>query len=250
MKRKARESMRGKHPPVLGVGAVYLLIALVISYFTTELLGIDDLYATTYDALIKGVMPDVWSLAQTIPPMANLISAALEIIGAVIAAGFASYCLKLSRGQETSVKDLFDGFTIFFKVIWLNIVMGVLVLLWSLLLIVPGIIAGYRYSQALYILLDNPDMPVLACIGASKQIMRGHKAELFVLNLSFIGWSIVSEIIAITIMILIGMTGVKLAVAIPILNIWLMPYVSTTYAVYYGQLSKNHTGGDYQGGEL
>ena len=96
---------------------------------------------------------------------------------------------------------------------------GIFIALWSLLFIVPGIIAMYRYRMAYYILLDDPDKGPLQCIRESKELMRGHKKELFFLDLSFIGWEFLITISA------------------GILGIWILPYIYTTYAMYYNDLA-------------
>ena len=68
------------------------------------------------------------------------------------------------------------------------------IMLWSLLLVVPGVIAAYRYSQAFYILADDPRKSPHQCIEESKQMTMGNKMALFLLDLSFIGWIILAQI--------------------------------------------------------
>ena len=102
--------------------------------------------------------------------------------------------------------------------ILLNIVEGILIFLWSLLLVVPGIIAAYRYRLALYILIDHPEKTVIQCIRESKEMMRGHKAELFRLDLSMIGWLL-------------------LDMFVPFAAVWTAPYTNTVWALYYEALS-------------
>lgn len=94
--------------------------------------------------------------------------------------------------------------------------MGIFIALWSLLLVVPGIIAAYRYRMALFLLLDNPEKSALACISESKRMMTGRKAELFVMDLSFIGWYILE--------------------IIPFVSIWVTPYTQLSYVIYYEAL--------------
>ncbi len=137
--------------------------------------------------------------------------------------GYMSYCLNASRNRDAKLKDIFDGFAFFLKVIWLTIIQSVFVFLWSLLLIVPGIIAAYRYRQSFYIMFDNPDMSALDCIRKSKALMVGKKLELFVLDLSFIGWAFLSSL-------------VQSYIVLPVVNIWLEPYRGITYANFYNAL--------------
>ncbi len=76
----------------------------------------------------------------------------------------------------------------YFNVALAQLLRSVYILLWSLLLIVPGIIKGYSYSMAPYILADNPNLSPSRAITLSRQMMDGNKADLWVLHLSFLGW--------------------------------------------------------------
>jgi uncharacterized membrane protein len=95
------------------------------------------------------------------------------------------------------------------------------VTLWSCLLFIPGIIAAYRYSQAIYILVDDPTKSPMQCLRESKHMMRGHKMELFKLNMSFFGWYLLGAL-------------PTLGYA---LQVWTLPYMSLTYALYYERLA-------------
>ena len=92
--------------------------------------------------------------------------------------------------------------------------------LWSLLLIVPGVIAAYRYSQALYILLDDPAKSPIQCLRESKGMMVGHKQELFMLDLSLLGWYLLGMIPY------IGYAA----------QVWTIPYTSMVKTLYYEKL--------------
>ena len=98
--------------------------------------------------------------------------------------------LQVSRSKEVpSVESLFyvyrDNFLKSFLVVFL---MFLFVSLWTLLLIIPGIIMAYAYSMAVYVANDNPELSAMDAIRKSRELMRGHKWDLFVLDLSFIGW--------------------------------------------------------------
>ena len=103
----------------------------------------------------------------------------------------------------------------------------IFVFLWSLLFIIPGIIAGYRYRFALYNLCENPEMGVMEALNMSKAQTWGHKWELFVLDLSFIGWNL-----------LCGLT-------LGILSIWITPYIQQTDIGYFEAI-KQMSGVGYQ----
>lgn len=97
--------------------------------------------------------------------------------------------------------------------------MSLFVFLWSLLLIIPGIIKVISYSQAFYIKTENPQMSPMECLRASEDLMRNNKMEYFVLQLSFIGWFILC-------VLTFGLGF-----------IYVLPYHSVTNAMYYRHLS-------------
>lgn len=96
--------------------------------------------------------------------------------------------LKLVKGEGVSITDMFKGFNMPIKAILVNILVTVFTALWSLLFVIPGIIKSLSYFAAPYILAENPEMSVLDAITKSRQMMDGHKADLFILQLSFFFW--------------------------------------------------------------
>lgn len=143
------------------------------------------------------------------------------IIVGPIALGIVSFFLKLNSNQGPKVGNLFDGFKSFFvSSSILEFFICLFTFLWSLLLIVPGIIALLRYSQAFYILFENPEIGALEAIKQSKKMMQGQKGKLFLLLLSFIGWFILSLITC----------GIGF--------FWLGPYMAATLAHFYVNLKE------------
>ena len=213
LKQRARESMRGKKPSVYLVSFVFIIINYILSNLnlTIQMDGMD------IESMMEAMMAGRDIVAQDLGLWGSIILLAVSLMSTVISAGYAWYCLQISRGVQAGTGDLFDAFGIFFKVIWLNIVMGFFIFLWSLLLIVPGIIAGYRYSMSLFVLLEDPDKGVMQCIRESKAMTCGYKGKLFVLDLSFIGW--------------------QLLTIVPFVSIFVSPYVMITMANYYNTLS-------------
>ena len=102
--------------------------------------------------------------------------------------GLTIFFLALFRGHDVDAFDIFLGFEKFGKALGLLLYIGLFTFLWSLLFIIPGIIASIRYSQAFYILADDPTKGIKQCVEESKSMMRGNKAKYFWLTLSFIGW--------------------------------------------------------------
>ena len=97
-----------------------------------------------------------------------------------------------SSRERSEYAVLFDGFSFTGKIIALNIVINLFVFLWSMLFVVPGFIAYYRYRFALYNLYENPDMDIMEALNLSKRQTQGYKMELFKLDLSYMGWILLS----------------------------------------------------------
>lgn len=166
--------------------------------------------------LLYYVIAYVIGLLTLIPIIGWL--AGLLVTGA-LSYGLFSFYLTLSRNTVPSTAELFSGFQRFVPTFILFILMAIFTFLWSLLLIIPGIIAMFRYSQAYYILKDNPQISGLEAINRSKAMMVGHKGRLFVLGLTFIGWFLLG-----TITFGIGM-------------LWVAPYFYTALGHFHNDLS-------------
>ena len=134
--------------------------------------------------------------------------------------GFYKYFLNVKRNEPVTLETLFDGFKRFIASFLLILLMTIFIILWSLLLIVPGFIAALSYSQAIFILIDNPEMTAMDAIKKSKELMRGHRWEFFVTLLSFIGWALL------------------VVLTIGIGYFWLAPYISVTLANFYDELKE------------
>ncbi len=132
--------------------------------------------------------------------------------------GLMNFYLLMSRREQPQTESLFSGFSRFVDTFLLCLLMGIFVFLWTLLLIVPGIIAYFRYSQAYYILRDNPGISALEAIRRSKALMIGNKGRLFVLLLTFIGWAILATITC----------GIG--------YLWLAPYTYTAMGHFHNDL--------------
>ena len=115
------------------------------------------------------------------------------IIGGPMAYGLNYVFLKQARdGEDMQMGDLFKGFSDDFGgTLLLGLLMDIFIMLWALLLIIPGIIMAYAYSMAFNIKVDNPELGWHECLKESKRIMKGNKWRLFCLDLSFIGWAFV-----------------------------------------------------------
>ena len=142
---------------------------------------------------------------------------ALRIMSYMVSVGFVIFALHISRDEKAEFGNLFDGFGLFFRVLWLGILEGLLIFLWSLLLFIPGIVKAYAYSMVYYVKADHPEYGWRECLDESQRLMTGHKWEKFVLDLSFLGWAMLSAMFA------------------PV-SIWLDPYRAITNAGFYNRL--------------
>ena len=115
------------------------------------------------------------------------------ILGA-ISLGLAVFQLSFLRKRDINPSYIFSGFEFYFKATGLYLVELLFVTLWSFLFVIPGFIALYKYSMAFYILADDPQKGIMQCIRESKEMMKGNKAKLFLLELSFIGWFLLASI--------------------------------------------------------
>ena len=154
-------------------------------------------------------------------PISGIVSLAQFVIGGSVSIGHNRFCLKLVDGEEARFEDLFSGFDIFGNAFVLNLLITLKVLAWSLLFVIPGIVAAYRYSMATYIMAENPGMQATDAIERSKALMDGRKGDLFCLDLSFIGWGLLAILTA----------GIG--------NLWLMPYMTVSRAAFYRSLPRS-----------
>ena len=129
-------------------------------------------------------------LISVIVSMISAVPVAGMILGPGLSMGMILVYLNMTYGKAPVVEDALGGARFLGKAWWLNFLIGFFTMLWSLLFYIPGIIAALRYSLAFYVLADNPHMTAREALNESKRLMQGHKMELFVMHLSFIGWYI------------------------------------------------------------
>ena len=153
--------------------------------------------------------------------------------------GLCSFMIGFFRRRESNPAGIFNGFESFPKAFCLFIVQNFFIALWTLLLIVPGIIAAIRYSQAFYVLADNPDKGIMECIEDSKRMMNGNKGKFFCLILSFIGWTILSALPSAFLPVSPGIVGeiIDLVYSIPVF--FMLTYLYVARVVFY-DLASGH----------
>ena len=148
--------------------------------------------------------------------------AALIITGPLMYGAVRVAVTSARKNEKANINNLFVGFKeCLGDAIILEVLTTIFIFLWSLLLIIPGIIKAYSYSMAFYIQQDQPNKDWSYCLNKSKEITKGHKWDLFVLDLSFIGWWIVGLLCL----------GIGL--------LWVRPYYEMTKANFYLELIKD-----------
>lgn len=153
----------------------------------------------------------------------NTINLVHFILGGVIQLGYAQFLLKQYNRANFEVKDLFSQFERFGQAFLQRFLRILYTSLWSLLFIIPGIVKSYAYAMTPFIMAENPEMTASEAITASKEMMDGHKGELFTLDLTFIGWELLCLL------------------TLNIGHLWLNPYKNAAYAVFYKDLTASRT---------
>lgn len=181
--RQAREALTGKWGLAIGTFVVYFILILVVQMI----------------------------------PIAGLIASLL--IGGPMALGIAIFSLSLSRNKDANLNQIFDGFNKFGVSLGAYWLMVLFTFLWSLLLIIPGIIAAISYSMTYYIIADDNTIGSMEAIDKSKKIMYGYKLKYFYLGLRFFGLSLLCIL------------------TLGIGFLWLIPYMQVTLAKFYDDIN-------------
>ncbi len=148
------------------------------------------------------------------------MAAVYFVLGSVVGVGYSRFNLDLvDRQKEPEIGTLFGYFKQWKTIAAASLLQGLYIFLWSLLLVIPGIIAGYSYAMTKYILAEHPELTASEAIGRSKQMMSGNRLRLFCLQFSFIGWDILC------------------ALTLGIGYLWLTPYKKAAEAAFYREVS-------------
>jgi uncharacterized membrane protein len=163
-------------------------------------------------------------LLGLISGVVNIIPFASVILHGPLTLGRVHFYLKISKGEEPLIENLFDGFKRFGDSLVLALLQIIFIFLWALLFIIPGVIAAISYSQAFFIMAENPNIKPMEAIDKSKEMMNGYKWKYVGLGFHFIGWAILC----------LFTLGIGL--------LWLIPYMSTAYTNFYHDVK-----GDFKG---
>ena len=209
-KNMALASLKGKWAPAVVAGIVLMAFVYVIM----------GPYIVTYELTMNQI---------PVNPIFALVALAIYILAMplVFMPLNLGYTYAANRvyveGDSRLTGNMFrDGFGRWGRNVWGMFLVGLFTSLWSLLLIVPGIVKSYAYAMTPYILIDNPELSANQAINLSQKMMKGHKLDLFFLHLSFVGWIFIS----------IFTLGIG--------SLWLNPYIMTTQAAFYQDLKKDN----------
>lgn len=214
----ARKALNGKWIVAVVAGFIASLLGGTISSGSAA----NTNYEFEAEQLQNGIPPEISTVLLGLLGGVAMVAIVLLIIniiiGGAVQLGYASFNLNLMYGRKADIGDVFSQFHRFKEGFVMLFLRGIYTFLWMLLFIVPGIMKGYSYAMTPYILFENPGMTANEAITASKEMMQGHRWQLFCLHFSFIGWSILT------------------AITFGIGNLFLRPYVEAAHAAFYCQL--------------
>ncbi|MBQ6316349.1 MAG: DUF975 family protein [Oscillospiraceae bacterium] len=223
VKLQAKQLIRESQPSMLTAALLYTLLTALIGWLSLRLTGVDT---NTMNEMLQlaseGNSEAVMELMTKATPSAgaSLIDSLLRLAMAVVGVGFSLFVMNSVRRSQPALGNLLDGFGMFPRVLFLIILQIVLIFLWSLLLVIPGIVAAYRYSFAVYVMIDHPEMSAMDCLRESKRLTTGYKRQLFLLDLSFILWFLLT---------MIPIVGY-------IAQVYVTPYMESARVLYYEQI--------------
>ena len=222
-KLQAKQLIRESQPSMLTAALLYTLLTALIGWLSLRLTGVDT---NTMNEMLRlaseGNSEAVMEMMTKATPSAgaSLIDSLLRLAMAVVGVGFSLFVMNSVRRSQPAIGNLLDGFGMFPRVLFLIILQIVFIFLWSLLLVIPGIIAAYRYSFAVYVMIDHPEMSAMDCLRESKRLTTGYKRQLFLLDLSFIFWFLLT---------MIPVVGY-------IAQVYVTPYMESAKVLYYEQI--------------
>lgn len=211
-RRVARENLEGNYWQSVLVAFVAALFGAVLTGGTIFSLNVD---AELLDTLPKIIVRYLMIMGS----ISGFLGLVRFIVGGTVQLGYTQYLLKQHNHAHFDIHDLFSQFDRFKDGFLQSFLRGLYITLWSLLFIIPGIIKSFSYAMTPFIMAENPDMTAKEAIEASKQMMDGHKGELFMLDLTFIGWELLA------------------ALTLNIGYIFLNPYKNAAYTAFYKNLT-------------
>lgn len=170
VKAEARKFLQDAQVGAKKFYALYLVLIVLLDLATSLAVGDADM-----TALLSN-------------PLGLFVLILTDLLALVLGVGCYLYCFGIRRGERIEYLTLFDGFSFVGKIILLYLAEYFFIALWTMALIVPGIVAVYRYRFAMLNLCENPSLGVMEAIRMSKRQTYGYKGQLFTLDISFLGW--------------------------------------------------------------
>lgn len=229
-RRIARNALRGKWALAVLVGLVVMLLGGVSANGPEFKLTFENQHANfgiyygeqTIYSTQGGILPAaVGILAGGIAIITLIVSIVRFILGSVIGIGYARFNLELVNNSGPHVESLLRYFPNWSTAICTNLLAAFRIFLWSLLFVIPGIVASFSYAMTDYILAETPNISASEAINISKMLMKGNRWRLFCLRFSFIGWDLLT------------------ALTFGIGNIFLTPYKQAAEAAFYMDIVKS-----------
>ena len=208
----ARETLQGNWGISVGVALVAALLGGMVT-------GSGNISFQFNENTVRNLPPVFWGFLLPFVSVVGLLGLAMFIIGGVVELGYAKFLLKQHDKKELVFADLFSQFERFGTGFAQRFLRTLYTALWTLLFVVPGIIKSLSYAMTPFILEDHPELTASEAINRSKKLMDGHKMDLFILSLTFIGWDILS------------------ALTFGIGFLFLNPYRNAAYAAFYRNIS-------------
>ena len=168
---------------------------------------------------VRNLPPIFWTVLLPLASLAGLLGIVSFILGGTVELGYAKFLLKQYDRKQLQFSDLFSQFERFGTGFAQQFLRVLFTTLWMLLFIIPGIVKGLSYAMTPFILEEHPEMTASEAIKASQKLMDGHKMDLFILGLTFIGWQILA------------------CLTMGIGFLFLNPYINAAYAAFYRSIS-------------
>ena len=213
IRRKARETLHGNWLPAV-------LVAFIAGILGSLFSGAKS-FSIEFPSQFLEDAPVILTIIFTIISIAaGILGTARLALGGVVQLGYAQYLLKQQDHVECGVKDLFSQFDRFGQGFLQLFLRNLYTFLWGLLLVIPGIVKSFSYAMTPFIMAENPHLTAKEAITLSREMMDGHKMDLFILDLSFIGWSILATL------------------SLGIGYLFLNPYMNVSHAIFYRSISR------------
>ena len=222
----ARNALRGKWWDAVAAGLLASLLGALSSTSSVSF-GVNsdvDLSLPLESIIPQEQLGIFYAIMATALGIITALSIVFFILGSIVLPGYAKFNLDLIDGEKPRISTLFDYFKHWKKALGANLLRNVYTFLWSLLFIIPGIIAALKYAMVPYIVAEDPEISPKEALEKSKAMMYGNKWRLFCLELSFIGWTFLC------------------AFTFGIGFLWLIPYQQAAYADFYREISGTRVG--------